>query len=661
MARPILHLVLVFCLITSWFPAMAQGTDADSLLLALNGKTGKDRLSLLNQLGTALRESDQKSAFDFSKEADSLAVQLDDLSARSRALENIGWIYYRQGQWQKSFEYSSEAYHLSLKAEDKLQAARLMNNMGALYYEQTNYPKAIEQFKNGYRLATEVNDLATRIRSLNNVALNFSQIGQQDSALAYAKRSLQLNEDAGSPYLTSFAHRVIGDVYLSKGNYDTAQAIYNQSLQLARAQGIKSFEAGVLHRLGNAYLLNGDLKEAKEILTYSIELCEENGFLDELSKSHKYLAQVFEKEGNIEQAYSHLASFQILNDSLVNKSNRDRLTLLQWMFEENLQMSELELLKAQNEIQAYRLSASRLYNIFFALGFAVIAGLGVRLFFLYKSFRKSNQELLLQKKKIEEQNQVLEKQSGELLTINETKNKLFSILGHDLRGPVGQVKSVIDLMLGGQLERSEFDELLEALKKDVDSVNFTLNNTLQWSMAQMEGFKIHPSHFDLRTSVEHSLSLLDSYFKEKNLTVFNQMESRAEVYADPNLVEVVIRNILNNAAKFSNFGDAVTIYSETYPDWVQLCVLDQGVGMNQEQIDSLLKDSYTLTKSRLGTQKEKGSGLGLQLVKDFVRKNNGEVSIESNLGHGTKFCIRLPRSSSTFHHESVQSQKVVKV
>ncbi|PZV81587.1 tetratricopeptide repeat protein [Algoriphagus aquaeductus] len=163
---------------------MAQGTDADSLLLALNGKTGKDRLSLLNQLGTALRESDQKSAFDFSKEADSLAVQLDDLSARSRALENIGWIYYRQGQWQKSFEYSSEAYHLSLKAEDKLQAARLMNNMGALYYEQTNYPKAIEQFKNGYRLATEVNDLATRIRSLNNVALNFSQIGQQDSALA---------------------------------------------------------------------------------------------------------------------------------------------------------------------------------------------------------------------------------------------------------------------------------------------------------------------------------------------------------------------------------------------------------------------------------------------------------------------------------------------
>lgn len=661
MDRPIFNFLFAFCFLMSLFPAYPQGTAIDSLLTLLPGQKGKQRIDVLNQLATALRESDQKAAFQYSKEADSLAILLKDTSARSRALENIGWIFYRQGQWQKSFEYSSEAYRLAFEIGDKLQTARLMNNMGALYYEQTNFPKAIEQFKKGYELATEVNDLATRIRSLNNVALNFTQSGQQDSALYYAQISLRLNEEAGSPYLTSFAHRVIGDVFLAKGSYDTAQYIFNQSLEMSRAQGVKSFEAGVLHRLGHAYLLGGKLKEAKEILQYSVDFCEENSFLDELSKSHKHLSQVYEQEGNINQAFFHLKNYQFLNDSLVNKTSRDRLSLLQGMFEENLQMSELELLKTQNENQAYRLTTSRRYMLLFALGFALITILGVRLYFLNRSVRKTNQDLLDHQKRIEEQNQVLEKQSKELLLINEAKNKLFSILGHDLRGPVGQVKSVIDMLLAGQLDQSDFDELLFALKKDIDSVNFTLNNTLQWSMSQMEGFTINPSIFDLRMVVEHSLSLLDSSFKEKNLTIFNQMESKVEVFADPNLIEVVIRNVLNNATKFSNFGDAVTIYSETGEDWVRLCILDQGVGMAKEQIDAILSSSYSLTKSRPGTQKEKGSGLGLQLSKEFIRKNKGDISIESNPGHGTKFCIQLPRTASVFQSDSVQSNELLKV
>jgi signal transduction histidine kinase len=616
-----------------------QGIGEDSLLSKLKGK---ERLIYLNQTATQLRESDQEKALKYSFEADSLGIQLEDISARSRALENIGWIHYRKGNWQKSFDYSRSSYELALEAGDKLQAARIMNNMGALYSERQNHAKSIEQFRRGYKLATEVGDLSTQIRSLNNMALNFTQSGQQDSALYYATFSIKLNTDAGSPFLTSFAHRVIGDVYFAKGNYDTAQVIYSKSLEMARSQGFKTFEAAVIHRLGNAYLLNGKLKQAEEILSYSVDFCRDNQYLDELSKSHKYLSEVYRRKGAINRAFFHQSKFLVLNDSLVNKATRDRLALLQGMFEQDLADSELETLKAQNENQLLRIQTIRKYSVVLAIAAFFIAALGIRMFLLHRNVSKINESLLVHQKKIEEQNRKLGVQSLELKSINETKSKLFSILGHDLRGPIGQVKTVVDLLHKNQLETEEFFELITFLKKDIDSVYFTLNNILKWSISQMEGFEINPQEYNLKDIVNDSMGLLQSSLKDKNLVVFNRINGNIPIYVDPDLVEVAIRNVVNNAIKFSNPGDAITLYSEKDENWVNLFILDQGVGMSQEKIKEILSDSYTLTKSKPGTQKEKGSGLGLQLVKEFVKMNGGEMEIESNPGHGTKFCIKFP-------------------
>lgn len=653
-----LYILLIFFALPR--TVFSQEVKVDSIRSLLPGTSGKERLDLLNQLGTTLRESYQKEAFAYSKEADSIAGTIGDALGKSRALENMGWIYYRQGQWQKSFELSEQAFDIAVEEGDPTQAARLMNNLGALYFAQNDYQMAVNQFKKGYSLATEAGDLVTRIRSLNNVALNFANLKEYDSAMSYAKRAIQMNEEAGAPHLTSFAHRVIGDVYLARSDYDSAQLFYQNSLDLARKQGVKSFEAGVLHRLGNAYLLAGKLDRAEELLLYSIELCKENNFADELARSHRYLAKVYEQKGNIPQAYFHQSEYVELNAQLQDKTTRDRLALLQNMFQNDLRESEMALLKAQNENQAYRLGNSRRYIIFFAITAVLIGVLVVRLFILNRDVRLNNADLLAHQKKIEEQNSALGAQSVQLKEMNDTKNKLFSILGHDMRGPVAQVKSVVDMFLAGYLEKEEFEELLSVLNKDIDSLNFTLNNTLKWSMSQMEGFFVNPAQFDLRQVVDNSLQLLQQPIKEKKLIVFNQMETKVEVFADPDLIDVVVRNILNNAVKFSNSGDALTIFSDADDQWVYWCVQDQGVGMSEEQIKHILSDTYSLTKSRQGTNKEKGSGLGLQLTKEFVRRSGGKISIDSHPGHGTKVWIQLPRVESVVDPQSTASQEAVK-
>ena len=654
--------ILIIFLLAVVLPRIGftQEPNSDSLRLILSTKVGKQRIDVLNQLATTLRERDQEATLAYSHEADSISQVIGDSGGQSRALENIGWVYYRKGQWQKSFEYSVKAYDIASQTDDKLQAARLMNNLGALYYEQQNYEVAIENFKKGYELATEVNDLPTRIRSLNNVAFNFTLLEELDSALFYANLAIRFNESAESPYLTSFANRVIGDVYLKRGRYDSAQVLYQASLAVAREQDVKSFQAGVLHRLGNAYLLSGKLEQAEEVLLYSVKFCEENGFLDELSKSQRILAELYEKKGDIQRAYAHQSYFLKLNDQLQGKLNKDRLALLQNMFQTNLKESELDLLQAQYENQAYRLETSKRYIIFFAITAALIGVLGMRMYFLHKNVTSINNDLLVQQRKIEEQKRVLEQQSLQLQGMNETKNKLFSILGHDMRGPIAQVKSVVDMVLAGHLEREEFDELLHVLNKDIDSVYFTLNNTLKWSMSQMDGFHVNRSVFDLSEVVKNSLKLLEQSFHEKKLTVFNHMPSGVEVYADQDLIEVVVRNIVSNAVKFSNPGDSVTIFSEADENWILWCVLDQGIGMSEEQIQLILSDSYSLTKSRPGTNKEKGSGLGLQLAKEFTRKCGGDITIDSHPGHGSRFWVRLPRRPLVVDPQAAVYQESVK-
>lgn len=651
-------LFFVIVLLLSFEGKTQSLVNIDSLKSVLPNTDGKDRVEILNLLATNLRESEQEFAFNYALEAEGIAHEIGDVSGESLAKENIGWIYYRRGQYQKSFDFSKDAYELALQAENMKVAARLLNSMGALYFEQQNFEEAIDHFKKAYLLSKEEGDLYTQIRSLNNVAYNFSQSNELDSALYYAKFAIEINREAGSPYLTAFANRVIGDIYYTLGNYDSASFIFENSLKEARLQNVKTTEASVTHRLGATYLKLGKLNDAEKVLLEGVQVSEENKFLDELAKNHKYLAQVYEEKGDIRNAYKHQSTYVLLNDSLVDKGNRDRIALLQGMFQEDLDKSELNLLKEQNENQAQRLKLIRRNYYIVAIAIVLIFGLLIWLFILNRNIKKYNSFLLEQKRKIKDQNTDLEAKSLQFQKINETKNKLFSILGHDLKTPIGQVKSVVDLLVQGSLSKEEFEELLKVLNKDINSVHLTLNNTLKWSMAQMEGFKLKKMPFSLYELVASNLLLIGPQLKEKKIIVSNLMEKELFVYADQDLMEVVVRNILNNAVKFSKRNGTVEITTSSKGQFVRWCVQDHGVGIKSSQIKEILGKEYTITNSQKGTEQEKGSGLGLQLCKEFIRMNGGEISIQSKEGEGTKICLDIPKDE-LFHNSNTFTKKEI--
>lgn len=660
MVKRLITNLLLFLIILSWtHESNSQSMfKVDSLKSVLNSSEGVNRIQVLNLLASNLRESEQELALKYALEAETLSHSSQNISEESLAKENIGWIYYRRGNWLKSFEYTVEAYELAIQSKNNNVAARLLNSMGALFYEQRNFIQAIDQFKKAYLFSKQEGDLYTQIRSLNNVAFSFSQMEEYDSALFYANFSKRTNQKSGSPYLTAFANRVIGDVHYNRGQYDSAAIIFKSSLEDSRIQNVKTTEASVTHRLGATYLKLGRLGDAEKILKEGIRVSEENKFLDELAKNHKFLSQVYAAKGEIKKAFEEQSIYLILNDSLVDKGSRDRIALLQGMFQENLDKSELDLLKAQNENQAQRLKLIKRNNWIVGVGVVLIFGLMVWLYVLNRNIKKYNNYLLEQKTKIKEQNKDLEAKSIQLEKINETKNKLFSILGHDLKGPVGQVKSVVDLLMEGVLSREEFDQLVKVLYKDIDTVHSTLNNTLKWSMSQMEGFKIKKSSFNLSEIVDSNITLIGPQLIEKNISISNDMPDKVKVFADSDLMEVVIRNIMNNAVKFSNRNEKIEITVSIENQLVKWCVLDHGIGMTQKQIKEILAKDYTITNSQQGTEMEKGSGLGLQLCKEFIRMNEGDIFIESAEGKGTKICVTIPEIDSTHELDSIRIKEI---
>ncbi len=237
-------------------------------------------------------------------------------------------------------------------------------------------------------------------------------------------------------------------------------------------------------------------------------------------------------------------------------------------------------------------------------------------------------------KKIEEQNK-------ELHLLNNTKQKLFSIIAHDLRSPIGQLKNSLDLANKEYISPEDFLKVSARLSSEVDQLHTTLDNLLKWSISQLQGINAVPEKINLKDMFEkkniffnQSLDQKNIRLKFTNLTVF--------IYADPDHLRLVLRNLISNAIKYSYPESVIEVSAVTNNQQVVIQIADSGVGMNQEIRDSIFHTANMV--SSVGTDNEKGTGLGLKLCKEFIEKNNGRIWVESTENSGSRFYISLPEA-----------------
>ena len=249
-----------------------------------------------------------------------------------------------------------------------------------------------------------------------------------------------------------------------------------------------------------------------------------------------------------------------------------------------------------------------------------------------RELKISNEEILAKSREIADQARALQE-------VNKSKDKLFSVIAHDLRGPISVIQSTVEVMKEGNLSEQELRSFSGELSDHLTVTGYMLKNLLFWAQTQMDGIRAMPSAFDIQEVSEENCLLFRAHAEAKGIRLINQMEDGIWVHADRDIVTMVLRNLINNAVKFTKEGGEVIVGAEFNKDQVELFVQDTGIGLSAADISKIISRRLF---HRVDTSGQYGSGLGLLLCQDLIEKDGGKIMIESRLGEGSRFSFRIP-------------------
>lgn len=235
---------------------------------------------------------------------------------------------------------------------------------------------------------------------------------------------------------------------------------------------------------------------------------------------------------------------------------------------------------------------------------------------------------------------IAREQAIELEKVSQLKDRIFSIIAHDLRGPLVNLSEVLKMVSYNQISDEEFKTLSPVLSKDIIYTTDLLENILHWSRSQLKGFGISREFFNVRNVIINEINYHLPSATLKNIKILHEVFPYEAAYADVLMFQIVIRNILNNAIKFCNDGCEISITAAYQKNgMLKVSIKDSGIGISKTTLEKLFKEENISSR---GTKNEKGTGLGLMICKDFMQKNNGEITVESEIGIGTTFNLTLP-------------------
>jgi signal transduction histidine kinase len=432
--------------------------------------------------------------------------------------------------------------------------------------------------------------------------------------------------------MIAFAHRTLGDIFIARKNMKEALLHLNACYALANKHNNMFIHSSVLHRIANVYFISGQYDKAIEQLTLNIQTAKKLGFKEELERAYKLIAEVYDRKRDIAQAYHFQSLYLELHDSLYDQRNSEQIALMQIRFDTELKQAEIELLTKDAALKAEDIKRKQVW-IYFYVG--CLSLLLILAFVLYSNNRYNNRAKLA----LQEKNNEIEEHTHQLRNLNSTKDKLFSIISHDLRSPVASLKALMEIVSTTGLSQKEFVEISKVLKRNIDSVYEDLDNLLVWAQTQLKGISANPEEIDLRKLAEEKIALFEDAAAGKKIAMVNDVPPGTIVLADRNHLNLVMRNLIANAIKFNRSHGTITLSAKEYENKCQISVADSGIGISHQDIARLFNAETHFTTP--GTHKERGVGIGLLLTKEFIEKNHGSIWVDSEVGKGATFIFTL--------------------
>lgn len=565
-----------------------------------------------------------------------LSQKLKSKGAEMTFFTGTGKLYYELGDYDNALKYYLEGAKVAESAKDYAYMCEVYTLISDVYIINKNFHKSDEYLAKEWAIIQqhfpEDDWLLASYYSKKSRIFNIKN--DLDSALHYAwkvanitKKTVLRSTDDAKLYVNDL--RLVGITYTAMAHYKEAEQIFSQCKAILDTVKVQSGNAKTLCRLygniGDLMQQKGNYKEALVAFDQSLHYAREIEHPEAEMNAYLNLSKVYNKQQNYKEEALFLKKYYELKDSLYTTDKQVKMTELEADYQLEKKNATLALQQAETARQ------KNLRNISVGIAFTVVLVLGA-LTILYRRIRSKNKLLAEQNEQILEQKEALEK-------LNTVKNKMFSVISHDLRNPIQTLKTFFALTKQKQLSPEKQTRYQDQMEQSVIQTGTMMDNLLVWAQMQLSNKPPQIFPIDTADAIKNALAEVAAQAQLKEIA-FEEAIIEIDALANKPILEIAIRNLLTNAIKFSKANSTIKVSNSPENENIIIRIQDFGMGMDAGQIAQLNEKSM---ESQAGTQGEKGSGMGLMLVVQLLQQINARMDIQSSPGKGSIFAIILPK------------------
>ncbi len=606
-----------------------------------------------------------------------LRQEIGDSKGEAASLNELGNLFSQQNNLSDALRYYLQSLRIRQRLGQPSDISRSLTNIGLVYRKLNSLENALKYFTNALEMTQIENDPMGVSYLQIHVGNTLKELGKSREALVHFHKALDLRRKTSNKLQEASVIRSIANTHADLREYNVAIGFLNQALAMFRELKDTKGEADTYNDLGNIAQYQMKTKEALVYFEKAAELFNITNDLEKkglcyrkigeihalegnIELSNKYLnnalaiakltqnAKLLEltiyalytnlnKQGNYRDALNQFLKYSQIKDSLNRITEKESIIQMSVELELGKKMdeirqieAEIELLKTEAELKSAYIDRQMLIRNFMLVSIVLLALLVIAIAYGYIAFRKANRKLI--------------KSEQELKQTVATKDKLFSIIAHDLRSPFNALAGLTEVF-ALQAETLNADEIKE-YSQSVHEASINLlaltDNLLHWSRTQTGNIVIKPKNISLNDLINNALSSVQLQAAQKDILIESTIEPQLSAFVDWDTMNTVLRNIASNAVKFTNPNGKVLISASKMDHSVVIEISDNGIGMDQNQLTNLFK--LDKTSSTKGTKNETGTGIGLIVCKEFIELNGGQLKVNSSRGLGSKFTIIFPQN-----------------
>lgn len=556
-----------------------------------------------------------------------------------------GNIFNRKSLLNEALFHYNEALLKYFKTENTEKVAIIRNNLSVLYLKMKNLPLALEQSNEALKTFLELGDDRHLSQTYTNLGNVYSGLGDSTKALESYMRCLEIDTKLKDTIGLSIDYTNIGTIYADMGNYSLARIFFENALSLDSAAKDENSIMISLHNLGYNYLNQGEYNKALPYLQMSLLKAQKLSSFDYMLENMRAISKIHANSENPALAYAALDESLNIYDSLFNAKRISELKKIQDSYELQQRSIENQLLKAEQARNEAKIERQTISTYIFISGILIGLIAFILLLTNRNRIKKLNQELRLVNRNQKRDAEKITKQKEKLQQVIRENKELTSILIHDLKNPLSQIKILNDMNLES-VSNSASEHLVENFEMVSRAAKNALDLIERLNTAQaLEEGKLNPvfRKLDIQQLLSEILEYFESQAKRKGIQLEFHCDQKIMWASDARFLQNIIQNLIENAIKFSPRNSAIELKALLEDNKLVIAVKDQGPGFNEQDKNKLF-ERYAKLSAR-PTSGETSSGLGLSISYSLANRLGGELALNPEFEKGAEFVLKLPKIS----------------